>query len=353
MSMEIRIYDSDLNFLGLIENQTSLIWSRRYFETGNFEIHCPITEYNRKLISLGRLVWKRGAKEAGVIEDIQLKQNELDNEITVKGRFLEVYMSNRLIRPLYSISNGLVETAMREILTNAASIPHVQLGAIQGFTERVTFQATYKELLTYQTKLAKYSNIGFRFRPDFTSKTITFELYKGLDRSVSQNDRNRVIFSDKFSNIDNATYRKNDQLYKNVVYVGGQGEGTARTYVIAGDDSLTGLNRREAFISASDITKENITEAEYEAALLQRGNNELNVDVLSETFECSTEANSNFKYLKNYDLGDIVSVQKTDWGLSTNLRVTEIMETYENGAMSVSPTLGTTLPESIDWKENT
>lgn len=42
--MEVRIYDRDLNFKGVIENHTSLIWTRKYYEPGNFEIHVPITQ---------------------------------------------------------------------------------------------------------------------------------------------------------------------------------------------------------------------------------------------------------------------------------------------------------------------
>ena len=49
--MEVRIYDRDLNFKGVIENHTSLIWTRKYYEPGNFEIHAPITEQNLRLLA--------------------------------------------------------------------------------------------------------------------------------------------------------------------------------------------------------------------------------------------------------------------------------------------------------------
>ena len=172
--------------------------------------------------------------------------------------------------------------------------------------KRIAKEAAYKNLLYYEIKLSKSSNIGFRFRPDFTAKTITFELYKGLDRSISQADRNRVIFSDSYS--------KNDQLQKTVCYVGGSGEGTAKIYVTAGDDTLAGLERRETYIDASDVTSDDITDAEYKAALIQRGQTELDADVLSESFECTTEADSNFKYKSGYDLRDIVTLQKNGRG---------------------------------------
>ena len=349
--MEVRIYNAQMSFLGFVENQTSVLWNRKYFETGNFELYCPVTANNQTLLRRGNLVWIRGAVEAGVIESLTIEQNSIKNQITAKGRFLESYMSRRLIRPTYNIQNGYVETAMRDILSNAETIPLVQLGEVQGFEETVSFQATYKNLLEYETKLSKYSNIGFRFRPNFTNKTITFELYKGLDRTFNQMDRNRVVFSEAYNNLQEAKYTENDQLLKTVCYVGGEGEGSARTYAVAGDNTLTGLERREVFINASDVQSEDLTHEQYMAALVQRGNNELQNDSLVTSVECTTDANSNFKYKTNYDLGDIVVIRKDNWDLSVDLRMTEITEIYEYGEMKVSPVFGNPLPSTIDWSE--
>ncbi len=350
--MELRIYDAAMQFKGLIENQTSVLWNRKYFEPGNFELYCPVTLNNQNLLKRGNLVWIKGAAEAGIVESLVIEQDDSKNQITAKGRFLSSYMSRRLIRPFYNFQNGLVETAMREILSNAVPLPLVELGPVKGYTETVSFQATYKNLLDYETKLAKYANIGFRFRPDFSEKKIIFELYKGLDRTFNQTERSRVVFSEKYNNILSAKYTLNDQILKNVCYVGGQGEGSARTIAIAGDDSLTGLERREVFISASDVSKDGLTDAQYIAALEQRGNNELKQDALVESVECTTDANSNFQYLRDYDLGDIVAIRKENWDLLINLRITELTEIYEYGAMKVSPVFGTPLPSVIDWSEN-
>lgn len=350
--MEVRIYNPQMNFQGLIENQTSVLWNRKYFECGEFELYAPVTENNQALLQRGNLVWIRGAAEAGVIESLIIEQNDLKHQITAKGRFLESYMSRRLIRPVYNAQNKKVEVAMREILSNAAAIPNVQLADLQGYTETVSFQATYKNLLDYEEKLAKFANYGFRFRPDFSDKTITFEIYKGLDRTFNQVDRNRVIFSGGFNNLLEAKYTVNDQNYKTVCYVGGKGEGSARTIVVAGDDTLTGLDRREVFLSATDVSDENLTTAQYQAALLQRGNNELQSDILVSSVECTTDANSNFKYKQNYDLGDVVVIRKENWGISVDMRITEIMEIYEYGAMKVSPVFGNPLPSRIDWSDD-
>ena len=67
--MEIRVYNAELYRVGQVENQTSLIWTRKFFEAGNFEIHAPITPKNLELFQTGNIVSIKGAKEAGVIED--------------------------------------------------------------------------------------------------------------------------------------------------------------------------------------------------------------------------------------------------------------------------------------------
>jgi len=347
--MEIRVYNAELKLLGIIENQTSLIWIRKFYEPGTFELHAPVTEYNLKLLQAGNIIAKKkGGLEGGVIEDLNIEESNTENEITAKGRFLSSYMDRRLIKSTFSFS-GKAEVAMRNILSNAASIPLVELGNLNDFEETVSFQATYKNLLTYMTKLSKNSNIGFWFRPDFTNKKIYFETYKGKDRSRSQGINNKVEFSESYANLNEAIYKYNDQTYKTVAYVGGSGEGSDRKYVTVG--SGEGLELREVFVDAKDIQEDELTEEEYEAALIQRGQDALNEDIISTSFECKTGADINFTYMVNYDLGDIVTVRKKNWGISEDLRITEIQETYEYGAMVIEPVLGDPLPETVDWSD--
>lgn len=350
--MQLRIYDAELNFLGITENQTSVIWTRKYFEPGEFSITLPIDDNNVNLYKLGNIVSMRGAVEAGVVEDLQLRETAKSKEMTVKGRFLSSYMDRRLIRPTYNF-DGKIEVAMRTILSNAEPLPLVYLGTLQNFDEEVTFQATYKNLLTYETKLAKRGAMGFRFRPDFEEKKIYFEVYKGLDRTRSQTNRAFVEFSDKFDNLEDAELRINDQKYKNVGYVGGQGEGEDRIYETVGDDTLTGLERREVFFNASDISKdEEMTESEYRAKLQERGFEKLNDHLLSSYIDCTVLPNGNYRYKIDYDLGDIVTVKKTGWGYVTEQRITEISEVYEHEIAVIVPTLGDALPDKINMEDD-
>ena len=341
--MEIRIYDSELYFQGVMENQTSLIWNRKYFEAGNFELYTPITEDNLKLMKKGNIIWMRGSDDAGVIEDIKLEESNDKNEITAKGRFLSSYMDRKLIKGVKNFK-GTVENAMRELYSDDP-IPLVELGELQDFPETVEFQVSYKNLLTYENKLARSGALGFRFKPKFDERKILFEIYKGVDRTTAQGINNRVIFSESYNNLNNAIYRENTQLYKNVAYVGGEGG----KIVVVGD--AEGLERREIFVDAKDIQSDGLSSAEYEALLRTRGEEALANNRIENTFECNTGADANFQYKKNYDLGDIVTVKKKKWDIAVNERITEIREIYEFGGRRIEPTFGDALPESIDWSD--
>lgn len=350
--MELRIYNREMAFMGVIESITALQWNRKYYEAGDFELHLPVTEYNMRLIALGNLLWIRGKVEAGVMEDIQLISNAKKQECVVKGRFTSSYMDRRLIRPRKTFS-GAVEVAMRTLLDEAVEIPNVVLGDLKNLPATVSFQATYKNLLTYETKLAQSAGYGFRFVPDFAEKTLTFEVYNGVDRSTSQMERTKVEFSEKFNNLASLTYQLNNQIYKNLAYVGGEGEGLDRTFVVVGDDTVTGLDRREVYVDARGIQKEDgMTDAQYTALLEEEGNKALKEDILSESLEFDTDPNGNFVYLRDFDLGDIVTVKKESWGVSTDMRITEISEVYERGYIKITPTFGNPLPTSIDWEDD-
>ena len=347
--MEIRIYGKDLKRKGEIDNATSLIWTRKFFEPGDFELHAPITEKTLSLLEKGNIVSMKGANEAGSIEDIEKEESNIKNEVTVKGRFLNAYMDRRTIKTVFNYT-GKTEEAIRAIYNACVPLPNLEISDPVGYDPTISFQVSYKSLNETEIKLSKAGLIGIRFRPDFLNHKIIFETYQGADHSTSQHDRKRVTFSEGYNNISNAVYKYNDQTLKTCAIVGGEGEGTARKIVTVGGGE--GLDLRETFVDARDVSSDGLTDAEYEAALKQKGTDALNSMIVSESLNCETEPDINFTYKKDYDLGDIVTIKKKKWGLFMDQRITECQEVYEHGAGVVVPTLGSPLPESIDWSDN-
>ena len=169
--MEVRIYNASLDLQGIIENQTSLLWNRKFFEPGTFELHAPITSFNLSRLTIGNLITLYGQNDAGIIENIEYEESNDKNEITASGRFLSGYLGYRLIVGTVNL-DGPIEVAMRTLFSNSSAIPLVELGTLNGYTETVIGQVTNKNLLNFINKLARAGNIGYRFSPDFNSKKI-------------------------------------------------------------------------------------------------------------------------------------------------------------------------------------
>lgn len=345
--MEIWVYDREMKLQGVIENHTSLVWTRKLYTAGEFEIHAPATKDNLALLKAGNIVTKGDKKEAAVIRGMENEESTVVNEITRTGYFLPVYYSDRLTGPMFNFS-GTAEQALYRLAHTPETIPFMKWGEQQGFPERIEFQATYKNTLSLMEKIARASGLGFRVRSDFKERALAFEVYRGKDRSAGQRVNPRVVFSETYNNLNRAKYTYNDELYKTKVIVGGSGEGSDRIYVTVGGGS--GFDLREVFLDAKDIKQEEMTQAEYLAALRARGEEHLKTSCnIKECFESEVEAEVNFIYRQDYDLGDIVTIKKKSWEISTDLRITELQEVYEHGGMYVVPTLGDALPETIDW----
>ena len=200
------------------------------------------------------------------------------------------------------------------------------------------------------TAMARAGGLGFRVYADPAEQCLYFEMYKGTDRTESQDENARVTFSDVYFNIDRPRYEENEANYKNYAIVCGEGEGTDRTIVEL--DRTNGEDRRELLVDARDLFKEEgQTDAEYTAVLLQRGAEKLDEHNRIQSFEVGIKSSSQFRYKTDWDLGDIVSVKKKKWGLYMDQRVTEAKEVYEYGGGYVVPTFGSPLPEKIDWSD--
>lgn len=339
--MELYIYNSSLDLIGLVDIFDSLRWRRRYFTAGEFELHLRSTTDNITLFAEGNILSRRDADEAGIVENIEINADTL----IIKGRFLSSLLERRIVWTKTTL-NTTVELAMRTIVSNMTPIPNLELGDLKNLTETVDLQVTYKNVAITLTKISQVSNTGYIVKFDRINKKMLFECYKGLDRSASQSINPRAIFSEEFENITNSKYTLATESLKTVALVGGEGEGDARILVTVGDTA--GLARREIFVDAKDIKKDTLTDIEYAALLTQKGLEALAKALKSETFESNVDLQSNLIYKSDFDLGDIVTCRNRAWNKAIDVRITEIEEVYENGITTITPTFGSPLPELKD-----
>ncbi|MBS4041400.1 MAG: siphovirus ReqiPepy6 Gp37-like family protein, partial [Flavobacteriales bacterium] len=350
--MELLVYNHDLELIGIIDDAKSIIWHRRYYTAGDFEIILPVNEINIELIQKQYIITKNDSVECGIIENITIEQSDDGELLKAIGRFGSSLLSRRIVFNT-TIIIDTYENAMRQLVyENAINpeiveriIPNLLLGTLNSFSDSVQFQVSYRNLLATLTGLSENSGIGFRVRLNPAYKKLYFETYKALDRSVNQSVNPRVIFSNDYDNLLASIYQSSDMKYSNVALVGGEGEGEDRKMVIVG--SGAGLDRYEVFVNAKEIRMEDdITEPQYFAMLATKGAESLMPKV--EYFEGNVLAESNVIYKVDYDLGDIVTIENTKWNKRINVQITEITEVYDENGIQVIPVFGQSSPTIQD-----
>lgn len=353
MSMDLYIYNPDIELQGVIDEYSSLRWRRRFFEPGEFELHCLATDANLALLTEDNIIHRLDRDEAGIIKGVAIAAADSGgDEITVTGRMGSSMLDQRIVMPTINFT-GTVESAMRKAVSDnaitARSLPHLILGATAGLAPTCTYQVTYKTVLAVCEALGMAAPQGFRVRLDAPNRQWVFEVYDGVDRSAGQTVRPQVVFCSENDNISKPSYARDSTGYANYAIVGGEGDGAAR--VIVEVDQTNGALRRELWVDAKDLQKGDLTDDQYKEQLRQRGVEKLAEAVRSENFSADAVDTGNYAYRTDWDLGDIVSFEK--WGIRLDERITEVEEIYENGIETVTPTCGSPLPETLNLGDDT
>ena len=204
--MEVIVYDRDMMRLGVIDDFKSLLWNRKYFDVGEFQLYAPLNADNIEMLQPGNLVTYKGSVEAGIIDYIELDDSANARGIMCKGKFLKYLMNPRVCQWTHTYS-GTAETAMYGLLDVVTPMPLVEPGTNHGYTEPIDIEVTWKNMYQIGLKISKTSGIGLRLRPDFTAKKIIYETYKGVDHSKGQKVNPQVIFSPLYANVEKTIYQ--------------------------------------------------------------------------------------------------------------------------------------------------
>ena len=123
--------------------------------------------------------------------------------------------------------------------------------------------------------------------------------------------------------------------FGNFAIVAGQGEGAEREIVMTGSDAA-GLDKHVVFVDARDIKDS--------ADLEVRGQSKLNEYKRTISFKSEVLPTGPFQYEKDWNLGDVVTVQNKDWNITMDTRITEVTEIYEAGGFKLNVCFGESLP---------
>lgn len=331
--------------IAVIDNATSVIWVKRYADCGEFEIYISATSELLNLLLEGVLfVTRDGDETAMCIEKIQLTTDpEAGDFIIISGRSAECILARRVVKQ-QTILSGTAEDAIRQLLTDNLVNPLdgnrrvdiISLSEENGWTDSIDTQITGDDLLTATRDIC--TSYGYGFKLAYEDGKFVFYLYKGQDRSYGQSDNSFVIFSPQFENLITSEYIKDDSETAEYAYIAGEGEGINRKIETASVGEFKGLNRREMWVDARDISSNDgeISDTEYKTQLQRKGYEELASRKTVMKFNGTIANTTNFVYKKDYFLGDKVSLEN-QYGIKADVFITEICETEDETGYSIVP----------------
>lgn len=132
--MDIRVYDKELNALGVIDETASVIWTIMYFAVGEVKILAPITENNRNLLQAGNVVVKHDEYNDYVADDTTIwrraaeityvhyqKDENGQEQIEARGYMITRWLNQRVITPQIQMTGTQQDIVNALILRNVGS----------------------------------------------------------------------------------------------------------------------------------------------------------------------------------------------------------------------------------------
>jgi hypothetical protein len=356
--VEVYTLDSLLRREQVIDRFESLIWTERYKDLGDFELDIHSTLENRNLLKSGtRLAFNESHRVMTVetVEDATDSENK--RILKVKGRSLEQILMDRAAKQSMSDTTTNPKWTITDTPGNVARkifhdicvtgtlnpfdvIPFVVEGT---FTADDTIAEPIDPITVNLDPTTVYNaikdicdvwNLGFRLLRNFDSSQLYFDIYTGSDRTSSQVLLPPVIFTPELDNLQNTSEFTSIAEAKNVAYVFSPA-GFQVVYPQDVDPEIEGFDRRVLMVDATDITSDN---PDVAAALAQRGKEELSKNRTYQAFDGEINQSSQYKYGRDYNLGDLVEMRNTD-GITNNMRVTEQIFVSDREGERSYPTL--------------
>ena len=361
--MEIYAYNIDGDHLtldGLCEDWNELLWVRRFFKGDDFTIQLPPTEKNIKLFSVGKVIEVAklhpvtGASEhGGIITAISISSGE-KSALTISGKSFDGMLERRILAD-YTLG----DTAMTIIRKNAGDLAKAKrrfwATVFNDTVDAAAYQAgqmLFRKLSNFTANIASAKGWGLQSKIVHDKSNVHIEIggRQCIDRSISQADVGRVVFSDEYGTAADFERQQSENGAVTGVVVGSAKQYNENTHIDVEQSTnyfgdAQSYDRIESFQSISPVTKKE-TRNKVEWEVLDDWGTFLAADELA-----AAEYVSATDYLgasiilkddweKKLAIGDTVTIQNTGWNVAVNKQVTEIREFWGADNVTLTATLG-------------
>ncbi|RRC92717.1 hypothetical protein EII25_03325 [Erysipelotrichaceae bacterium OH741_COT-311] len=333
--MELIILDKDFQELLRVDLFHSFIWIEKYHDSGEYELH--LSKYQMNDFSKAKYLYRNDVMKLTLIEslDFELKPDG-SKTFKIGGNFIEKQLDNRVFEKEKTYSGTHSEIANQIV---SEYFPGIKIKA-SNLGVQTTTKFDGQRIGTALYKFLKEQELSQRIIYDYLDNTLTYEVYKGIDRTDTQSVNDWAIFGDDNETIENIKYGKSIAKYYNYAIVTGDGDKTNPTTEIV--DWTNGNERREIRIKGPSSRKKNdsnvdMSESEYRAMLIQKGKEALEKASKVEFFDGNL---INRTYRHDYNLGDLCNTSLCNVGVYAYKRIIEVKEIFENKDVKVVPKFG-------------
>lgn len=337
--LEFFILDKNFKEIGTLSAFDSVIWTRRYYEPGEFEFYTN-KEY-WAILEQGRYICRADNTDTAIIEHIG--REEENDRIFAKGRFIEALLGNCVIHTQTTFS-GTNEVVVRKMIQDYAigKIQKLELGGVNGIGGNMEVQCTGDNVMDKAYETAKAVEASIKVIYDYVMDTMRAEVWCGKNRTEGQSINTLAVFSDDEGSAEMPEYDFDTTDYRNFAYIAGEDSGQNRIIITIDMRQNSSEELREVWIDARDLQmKEGMTIDVYKGLLKQRGLEKMTEYQKVETVEVVEGNNNALIYRKNYDVGDVCTYRNEAMGLELEARITECIEMYENNENTLDLIFGT------------
>lgn len=310
--MKLNLYDNSLNRIAIIGDQyISCLWSEGYNTVENFTVELVATQEYKQKAKVDCYVGRDDRKTLMVIKTVQIA----NGKIVASGKQATRVLSD--VSFIGTIEPGsVIDSTIKNAYNNSTKYNNVEI-VDSGIEARYQHQISNKSFLDLLQTMCQSEDVGFRAVRE--NGVIKIELYQ------PQENKN-LVFSEKFGNLSIDSFSTSVENYKNYAIVLGALTGETRKIVYV--DRTNGEQKKELIVDARDIQKaDGESESSYELKLVERGTEKLNER--TETLACVFEPYS-ADFPAKYDLGDVLTVYLSDYGLTLKSRVSKFTQKSQN-----------------------
>ena len=320
--MKIKIYDKDLNPILFIDEQfVSCLWSEGYNTIGSFCLELIDTAEYRKKIREDFYAGRSDRDTLMVIKTVEFR----DGRIIASGKQATAVLDD--VAMIGTIPTGVnIDTAVKNAYNGSAKFRKLNF-AETNIGVKSTHQISNESFAEVCSTLCADTDLGIRVKK--AGAELLAEFYQPPENP-------NLVFSKQYGNLSEPKITLSTEGAKNYAIVFGQGEGENRTYTTV--DMTNGKDRRELVVDANDLQMdEGEVMEDYLKRLKSRG--------IEKLLECQSVFSCSFipsekDFGNKYDLGDILTVNLSEYGLKLKARVSKFSQKSQSNKTETTVEVG-------------